>query len=48
MRKSTRQDLILYYDAMTITHNLFIITQDKAEGELALLAKDFGDIGSDE
>ena len=30
-RKSTRQDLILYYDGLTITHNLFDITQDKAE-----------------
>ena len=30
-RKSTRQDLILYYDGMTETHNLFVITQDKAE-----------------
>ncbi|HUU87522.1 MAG TPA: hypothetical protein VMX17_07180 [Candidatus Glassbacteria bacterium] len=30
-RKSTRQDLILYYDGMTNTHNLFDITQDKAE-----------------
>jgi len=31
MRKSTRQDLILYYDGQTATHNLFDISQDTAE-----------------
>lgn len=34
-RKSTRQDLILYYDGQTDTHNLFDITQDAAEQIIA-------------